>query len=224
MTKEELLEALNVQLGSTSNLSERTISDYAEQMASAMGEEFKLSDEFVGKQVAVLKSLGGQLSHDISKGIEDWKTKNVPAQKPSPSQRAGEEGTNGGGNAKQLEEKLNSLITQIEKRESETRMREYRNQLMSQLKEKIGEGANKYILNDVVNSKDWDTAKPVADIIGEAEKTYSRKYKECFGNGPSPRNNQGNGKVDEKAMNARREALKQKLRSTGKLPSVKKED
>lgn len=217
MKKEELSTALLSALGTNSNLSERTVSAYAEQTASVMGEEYEMTDDFVQKHVAVLKSIGGQLSHDISAGIETWKANN----KPEPTPPAPPAPPSGNTELDELKKQLDSLKTQIAESNSQKTMEAYRKELRDKLKEKLGSGANDYILEDVVKGE-WDTNKGVETIIGEAESAYNAKYKKCFGTGPAPRTPQGNAETS-KAMTAKKNAFMEKLRSEGKLPPKEKQ-
>lgn len=216
MKKEELSAALVSALGTNSNLSERTVSAYAEQTASVMGEEYEMTDDFVQKHAAVLKSMGGQLSHDISAGIEAWKANNkseppTPPTPPTPP--------SGNSELDALKKQLDELKSQLDETNSRKTMETYRKELRSKLKEKLGSGANDYILDDVVRGE-WDVNKSVDAVIGDAESTYNAKYKKCFGTGPAPRTPQGNAETN-KAMNAKKNAFMEKLRSQGKLPQKK---
>lgn len=213
MKKEELSAALVTALGTNSNLSERTVSAYAEQTASVMGEEYEMTDDFVQKHAAVLKSMGGQLSHDISEGIEAWKSKNQPNPTPAPPTP-----TPSSDNTEldELKNQFEALKKQFDESNSQKTMEAYRKELRGKLKEKLGSGANDYILDDVVRGE-WDVKKSVDAVIGEAESTYNAKYKKCFGTGPAPRTPQGNAETN-KAMTAKKNAFMEKLRSQGKLP------
>lgn len=216
MTKEELLGALNSKLGTNSNLSARTVNSYAEQMANAMGAEFQMTDEFVESHFNILKSIGGQLSHDITDGIEEWKRNNPtsPSTTPPSTTPPDEKGA-----LNLLKQQIEELTNSIKEDKQAKALQIYRKELRTQLKEKLGDQVNDYILDDVINGEKWDTKKAVADIIGEAEKTYATKYKKCFGNGPAPRTQSGGGgKAEVEAQNAKKEALMAKLRAAGKLP------
>lgn len=218
MTKEELLGALQGKLGTTSNLSNRTLETYAEQMASAMGTDFSISDEFVDNQVNILKSVGGQLSHDISTGIEDWKKKNPATTKPST-----QEPTPQGGQSpeyKELLEKLSGLEERLNGEANAKKLAEYKSQLTTALKAKLGKDSNDYIISNVINSTELDIEKGVDSILGDIEQSYNTEYKKCFGNAAKPANPQPGGtagRTDE--QNARLNGFKDRMRSRGLLPS-----
>lgn len=218
MTKEELLGELQGKLGTTSNLSNRTLETYAEQMASAMGQDFSISDEFVDNQVNILKSVGGQLSHDISTGIEDWKKKNPTAATTTQS-----EPDHQGGKSPELEkllEKLNGLEERLNGEANAKKMTEYKSQLTTALKAKLGKDSNDYIISNVVNSAELDVEKSVDSILGDIEQSYNTEYKKCFGNAAKPANPQPGGtagRTDE--QNARLNGFKDRMRSRGLLPS-----
>ncbi len=224
MTKEELLAALQNKLGTTSNLSGRTLETYAENMAAAMGNDFAITDGFVDTQIGILKSVGGQLSHDISAGIEDWKKKN-PAPAPT-TQTSGADGNNLPPQYEELLKKLNGLEERLAGEAKAKKDSEYKAQVTSALKAKLGKDSNDYIISNVVSSAEFDTSRDVNSIIGDVEKSYNAEYKKCFGNSASPANPQPGGtagRTDE--QNARLNGFKDRMRSRGLLPesSDKKE-
>lgn len=215
MKKEELSAALVSALGTNTNLSERTVSAYAEQTASVMGEDYEMTDDFVQKHANVLRSMGGQLSHDISAGIDAWKLKNQPNPIPNPPQNLV---PNTGNEAfDELKKQIEELKSQLDNANVQKTRDAYCKELRSKLKSKLGSGVNEYILDDVVNTGSWDVSKSVDAVIGDAETSYNAKYKKCFGTGPAPRTPRGNSETKE-AMAAKREAFRNKLRSEGKLP------
>ena len=75
MTKEELLEKLIAKVGKTS-LRERTLSAYAENTLKLVGDDSQVDDAFLEAHASILKTMEGQLSHEISSGIEKWKEGN----------------------------------------------------------------------------------------------------------------------------------------------------
>lgn len=221
MTKEELLTALREKLGTTSNLSERTLDTFSEQMATAMGSDFSMTDSFVDSQVGILKSVGGQLSHDISAGIEDWKKKN-PIVPPQQQQQQDD------GNQSELSklmEKLNGIEERLNGEASAKKLADYKANVTAALKKKLGNDSNDYIINNVVNSTEFDTSKDVASIVDSVEQSYNAEYKKCFGNSKAPTTPQPGGaagRTDE--QNARLNSFKDRMRSRGALPPKESKD
>ena len=70
MEQEQILSNLREGLGQTS-LSERTISDFASVLE--VPEDETLHGDFFSKQVKILKTVEGQLSHDVATKVEDFK-------------------------------------------------------------------------------------------------------------------------------------------------------
>lgn len=221
MTKEELLTALQGKLGTNSNLSNRTLETYAEQMASAMGENFSISDEFVDNQANVLKCIGGQLSHDISVGIEDWKKSN-PTTTTTTTAQGGKPQPQSGDSSEyaKLLEKLNGLEERLNGEASAKKMTEYKSKLTDALKAKLGKDSNDYIISNVVNSTELSVEKDINSILGDIEQSYNAEYKKCFGDAAKPANPQPGGtagRTDE--QNSRLNSFKDRMRSRGLLPN-----
>lgn len=84
MTKEELLNIVKPLIGRT-NLSVKTLSEYAENMAPLVPDGTKPDDAIIKAHVKMLQSVSGNLSHGISEGIEEWKKNNPPKPEPKPS-------------------------------------------------------------------------------------------------------------------------------------------
>ena len=222
MTKEELLTALQGKLGTNSNLSNRTLETYAEQMASAMGENFSISDEFVDNQTNILKSIGGQLSHDISVGIEDWKKSNPTTTTTTTTQGGNKLQPQSGEPSEyaKLLEKLNSLEERLDGEASAKKLTEYKSKLTNALKAKLGKDSNDYIISNVVNSTELNVEKDIDSILGDIEQSYNAEYKKCFGNAAKPANPQPggtSGRTDE--QNSRLNSFKDRMRSRGLLPN-----
>ncbi len=223
MTKEELLTALRGQLGTNSNISERTLDTFSEQMATAMGSEFSMTDSFVESQVGILRSVGGQLSHDISAGIEEWKKKN-PMTTTNPQQQS-QQGGEAQTELSKLMEKLNGLEERLNGEASAKRLADYKANVTAALKKKLGNDSNDYIINNVVNSTEFDTSKDVASVVDSVEQSYNAEYKKCFGNSKAPTTPQPGGaagRTDE--QNARLNSFKDRMRSRGVLPPKDSKD
>lgn len=80
MKKEELLDIITPLVGRT-NLSDKTLSDFSENMAPFVSDGTKPDDAMIKGYVNMLKSMSGNLSHGIAEGIDEWKKKN-PLPKP----------------------------------------------------------------------------------------------------------------------------------------------
>lgn len=80
MKKEELLTIITPLVGRT-NLSDKTLSDFSENMAPFVPDGTKPDDAMIKGYVNMLKSMSGNLSHGIAEGIDEWK-RNNPLPKP----------------------------------------------------------------------------------------------------------------------------------------------
>lgn len=217
MTKEELLGKLKEKLGRT-NLSERTLSDYAEKVASTMGDDSELSESFIDAHVGVLKSIQGQLSSDIASGIEEWKkTHSEKDPKEKEPLDKNDDFKTLLDSFEELKAQNKSLSEKIEKMEKGKVVSEYRKQLYKALKAK---GAtNDYILKQTFGKKEFDTSKSVEDVVEESLREYDANYSACFGDGYIPREPNefdGNGK------NTALDEFFSKKAAMGKFPSSEK--
>lgn len=64
------------------NLSERTISEVVDLFLPSFADDEKITDESWNLPVQMVKTISGQLRHDTSLGINEFKTKYVEEQKP----------------------------------------------------------------------------------------------------------------------------------------------
>ena len=74
MEKEALISALKEKTG-VDNLSERTIDEVATLFLPSFADDEKITDESWKIPVQMVKTMSGQLRHDLSGGINDFKTK-----------------------------------------------------------------------------------------------------------------------------------------------------
>lgn len=185
MTKEELLASLSAKLGKTS-LSERTLSSYAENVLKLVDQDKQLDDAFVDAHVAILQSMGGQLSHDVSAIVN--KNNIPPTPQPTPQPQ--------GGNS-DLDE-IRKLLSGMKEEYSSLKQRmddDAKNRSQAELRNKVSEamkskGAkNEYIIKQTLGQANFDEKKSVDELTEEYLKTYDANYKDCFGDSATPRNN-----------------------------------
>lgn len=220
MTKEELLKKITDKLGKTS-LSERTLNTYAENVLKMISNDEQVSDDFLANHVSILKSLDGQLSHDITSGIDDWKKENkVETTPPTKTPPTPEDGTTKAilETLEQLKKDNAELKSRYENEQKSRDQKHYREKLAKAMEAKGAK--NNYILNQTINRKEYDTTKSVEDVVEEALKEYDTNYQSCFGEGATPRdtnNGSGSGNGDNKFLD---NFFAQKA-SEGKFPEVK---
>lgn len=185
MTKEELLASLSAKLGKTS-LSERTLSSYAENVLKLVDQDKQLDDAFVDAHVAILQSMSGQLSHDVSAIVSKNNTPTPPQTKPQPQ----------GGNSdldeiRKLLSGMKDEYTSLKKRMDDDAKNRSQAELRSRVSEAMkSKGAkNEYIIKQTLGQATFDEKKSVDELTEEYLKTYDANYKDCFGDSAAPRSN-----------------------------------
>lgn len=212
MTKEELLEKLIAKVGKTS-LSERTLSAYAENTLKLVGDDSKVDDAFLEAHASILKTMEGQLSHEISSGIEKWKEGNNLNIEDC------EDGTNEILELmKQIREDNAALKARLDEADKKQGQKDYKAKLMSEMRSKGAE--NEYILKQTIGQKEFDTAKSVEDAVEESLKAYDANYKSCFGDGATPRGNSGNGTDGNDTGSKALDAFFDRKAAEGKFPKA----
>lgn len=212
MTKEELLEKLIAKVGKTS-LSERTLSAYAENTLKLVGDDSKVDDAFLEAHASILKTMEGQLSHEISSGIEKWKEGN------NLKKEDGEDDTNEILELmKQIREDNAALKARLDEADKKQGQKDYKAKLMSEMRSKGAE--NEYILKQTIGQKEFDTAKSVEDAVEESLKAYDANYKSCFGDGATPRGNSGNGTDGNDTGSKALDAFFDRKAAEGKFPKA----
>lgn len=212
MTKEELLKKLIAKVGKTS-LSERTLSAYAENTLKLVGDDSQVDDAFLEAHASILKTMEGQLSHEISSGIEKWKEGN------NLKKEGGEDDTNEILELmKQIREDNAALKARLDEADKKQGQKDYKAKLMSEMRSKGAE--NEYILKQTLGQKEFDTAKSVEDAVEESLKAYDANYKSCFGDGATPRGNSGNGTDGNDTGSKALDAFFDRKAEEGKFPKA----
>jgi hypothetical protein len=215
MTKEELLEKLIAKVGKTS-LSERTLSAYAENTLKLVGDDSQVDDAFLEAHASILKTMEGQLSHEISSGIEKWKEGNNLKKDDNDG---GEDETNEILELmKQIREDNAALKARLDEADKKQGQKDYKARLMSEMRSKGAE--NEYILKQTIGQKEFDTAKSVEDAVEESLKAYDANYKSCFGDGATPRGNSGNGTDGNDTGSKALDAFFDRKAAEGKFPKA----
>lgn len=215
MTKEELLEKLIAKVGKTS-LSERTLSAYAENTLKLVGDDSLVDDAFLEAHASILKTMEGQLSHEISSGIEKWKEGNNLKKDDNDG---GEDETNEILELmKQIREDNAALKARLDEADKKQGQKDYKARLMSEMRSKGAE--NEYILKQTIGQKEFDTAKSVEDAVEESLKAYDANYKSCFGDGATPRGNSGNGTDGNDTGSKALDAFFDRKAAEGKFPKA----
>lgn len=209
MTQQEIEASVKERLGNTS-LSDRTISEYFALNLPPEGKD--PDDAYFTKHVSVLKSLGGNLSHDVAAAVDDFKKKYQPqpkgnddAQKePKPDDDKKQQGEGGGNESGELIKSLRDKISQIEKRFNEEDAKNKKQETEKVVKAKMKElGADDdYVLSKTLQVADL-SGDNADDIAKNLMKAYDKEYKLCRGKGARPhagvsiQGNGGDSSIDE---------------------------
>lgn len=210
MEKEELLSKINESLGST-QLSEKTIGAFVDDLYEDVKENESVSDEFIARKVNYLKAVNGQLHADVSAQVNEYK-KNNPYRKPKeePKGAANDEPEWFKSYRESQENRLKAIEESARAESEASKKREAIESVKRTLKSKFsadGIEVNGYFLNQAINSidvapqKDADgkeMAVNIDELVKEAEKAYYRHLKEAGIEKPSPKfGNSGGGSGDQ---------------------------
>ena len=226
MTKEELLEKLIAKVGKTS-LSKRTLSAYAENTLKLVGDDSQVDDAFLEAHSSILKTVEGQLSHEISSGIEKWKEGNNLKKDGNDLKKEGNDLKKEGGEddtneilelMKQIREDNAALKARLDEADKKQGQKDYKARLMSEMRSKGAE--NEYILKQTIGQKEFDTTKSVEDAVEESLKAYDANYKSCFADGATPRGNSGNGTDGNDTGSKALDAFFDRKAAEGKFPKA----
>jgi hypothetical protein len=206
MEQEQILSNLKGGLGQTS-LSDRTITDFASVLE--VPEDEAAHADFFAKQIRVLKTLEGQLSHEVATKVDDFKKNYKPedAKKEEPKKKEDEIPSW----AKEFMEKAKAN----EQKELEAQKAAQREQVISEAYEQAkNSGADAEpvlkIVKQLIKVEDGDTALSVKSKIVEL---YNKTYKELYGEGAAPVFSSG-GSGNKKASIER---YKQHLVQSGRI-------
>lgn len=199
MTREELLEQVNGELGETQlTLSERTVNEELDDALQDMGEDTEANARAVKRIAARLKRMDGNLHADVAKEVKDWKAdfekKNKPAPKPKPG--GNEPPADGESEAmKQMREEIAALKkANDERKAAETReavLKEVRKRVEAKFA-KAGMEVNGYFMRQALGRLKTDGEADAAALAEEAEKAYNADMKEA-GVVPDQRPHYGGG-------------------------------
>lgn len=209
MEQEQILTTLTEQLGQTS-LSPRTLSTYISENLPEEGKEFNFD-----KHVKILKSLGGQYSHDVAEQVtiqtNEFK-KNWKPETPKPAEPPKNEGN----------DEISQRIAALENEFKESKRINRDNSLRSKISSLSGslKVANENLWRDCVNSLKIEENDNEETLTAKAKARYEKKLNEYFGQGAAPYGGaSGNTTppVNSKEAEQRRNDFKQRMKSRGRL-------
>ncbi len=211
--KDKLSQELKAIIGTTS-LSERTINDYLDNSILPFypSEEEKQAD-YLSKHAQVLKSISGQLDHEIASKVNEFKKSYKPTepQPPKPNVVTPEPNDE---IAKKLQE-IEAYMTSLKEKETKIEKEKTINNLWSEAKAKLNETGvyEDFVVDLLKNTISIDT-NDTPDIISSKVKTLYDEYeKKTNRGGFTPAGGNFSGTNNKK----QEEEYRKHLETTGRL-------
>lgn len=210
--KEKIFSKLKETIGKTS-LSERTLQKKAEILAKSITSEDLLTEELMADVIDELKTLEGQLNHDVAEALKKQKTSKDDSKKESPA----EPNLNPDDDdfkAKILAE-IQELKAERQKEQEAAKKDELRKNIIGTLK-KNG-ATNELILKAALYESGVDFTKSVEDNVKLVREAYDKEAS-AMPDEPMPFFGGGGGEQKNEAeREAERLARKEKIRKEGRL-------
>lgn len=185
MEKEQLLSAMTERLGTT-GLSERTISEYVDNILPTITSDEMVNDGFWNIHTKILKSLEGNLNHDVANRVNafksEWEKNNPKPQDPKPKEQPKEDPN------MELYKTLVQKIENLEKQNAETFFKNTVSDLRGKVLNKADElrVSNRNLWNDAVGAVVYREGMTENELLTEAKVIYESKQKAYFGDSAVP--------------------------------------
>lgn len=210
--KEKIFSKLKETIGKTS-LSERTLQKKAEILAKSITSEDLLTEELMADVIDELKTLEGQLNHDVAEALKKQKTSKDDSKKESPDE-PNPPTDDDDFKAKILAE-IQELKAERQKEQEAAKKDELRKNIIETLK-KNG-ATNELILKAALYESGVDFAKSVEDNVKLVRKAYDKEAS-AMPDEPMPFFGGGGGEQKNEAeREAERLVRKEKIRKEGRL-------
>lgn len=210
--KEKIFSKLKETIGKTS-LSERTLQKKAEILAKSITSEDLLTEELMADVIDELKTLEGQLNHDVAEALKKQKTSKDDSKKESPDE-PNPPTDDDDFKAKILAE-IQELKAERQKEQEAAKKDELRKNIIETLK-KNG-ATNELILKAALYESGVDFTKSVEDNVNLVRKAYDKEAS-AMPDEPMPFFGGGGGEQKNEAeREAERLARKEKIRKEGRL-------
>ncbi|MEF9922964.1 MAG: hypothetical protein RR854_00120 [Muribaculaceae bacterium] len=190
--KEKILSELKLRVGKTS-LSEKTISDYIAGILPFITDEAQLTDQFYTTQVAAIKSMDGNFSHDVAAQVDEAKKNLVPTPPitPQTTPPITPQVTPPVEEKPQWAKDLDAKLSAIEQANLTAQKQAQRAQLIESVKkialtkdaanEKSGWATNAGVLETAVRLVQIEDADTVETVGQKCQQEYNSLYKSHFG-------------------------------------------
>lgn len=210
--KEKIFSKLKETIGKTS-LSERTLQKKAEILAKTITSEDLLTEELMADVIDELKTLEGQLNHDVAEALKKQKTSKDDSKKESPAE-PNPPTDDDDFKAKILAE-IQELKAERQKEQEAAKKEELRKNIIGTLK-KNG-ATNELILKAALYESGVDFTKSVEDNVKLVREAYDKEAS-AMPDEPMPFFGGGGGEQKNEAeREAERLARKEKIRKEGRL-------
>ena len=210
--KEKIFSKLKETIGKTS-LSERTLQKKAEILAKSITSEDLLTEELMADVIDELKTLEGQLNHDVAEALKKQKTSKDDSKKESPDE-PNLKTDDDDFKAKILAE-IQELKAERQKEQEAAKKDELRKNIIETLK-KNG-ATNELILKAALYESGVDFTKSVEDNVKLVREAYDKEAS-AMPDEPMPFFGGGGGEQKNEAeREAERLARKEKIRKEGRL-------
>lgn len=217
MDKETLKSRIVAKLGKTS-LSDRSINDFAESILPFAQE----TDEYIEAQCRILRSMEGQIRHETSVGIDDFKKSYKPDEKKEPEEKKDPEPD--GYKAildqlKAMQESYNTLKTDFDNQKTEAARAAAKSKVIDTLRKRIksatGDEPNEFVFGVTTSDVTVDENADIESLIGGLTESYNSNMKKAgLGTGAPAFGNGGSGS-DSKAI----DSFFEKKALEGKFPT-----
>lgn len=220
MDKETLKSRIVAKLGKTS-LSDRSINDFAESILPFAQE----TDEYIEAQCRILRSMEGQIRHETSVGIEDFKKGYKPDEKKEPEEKKDPKTEGNDGyqaileKLNQMQESYNTLKTDFDNQKTEAARAAAKSKVIDTLRKRIksatGDEPNEFVFGVTTSDVTVDENADIESLIGGLTESYNSNMKKAgLGTGAPAFGNGGSGS-DSKAI----DSFFEKKALEGKFPT-----
>ena len=216
MDKEILLSSFKKSIGEPdattgmygdTGISSRTLDVYIDNLLPRITDDNTVDDAFIGAHVGFIKAIGGQMRHEQSEYVKNYK----PKEQEHP-------GAN---------DEWQKRIEALEKERDQERLNNQINGLRSAVLGKCKElkVSNENLWKDSVGLVPHEDGMTTEKMLEKTKAIYEAKQKDYFGDGAVPYGGEpkgGGSQVSSEEANAKREAFRQKMIAQGRLPEVEK--
>lgn len=202
MELEVLKGKFNEALGSTKlQLSDRTLDGVLQDALAEIGDDdSRVTDDFIQRKINLAKTIDGQINHDVSTRIEDWKKKNpIPKPQEDPNEPAW---------FKTYREQQEKKMKELEDARKADVLKANKAKILEDIKkgikadyEKQNLEVNDYLLKQALREVEIpDENADVKAIIKSVESEYDAAVKAVGFTGGAPKHNEVHG--DKKIVDA----------------------